>query len=240
MKKGVDGLTDCVKLVIMTSWNFARIEQALKDFDKGADLPEPKRKKRNRILRAANDLILQHGYRRTSMDEVARKAGMAKGTVYLYFKNKHDLLIQLIVEEKKQYISRVQHVFAADVKPRERLRLYLKAAFTLAHEMPLISRLLKGDREMALVLEEMATDTRDRSMDTIIGFFTEMVDQAVAPHSLGRSELEDRARALAGLVHSAGMLGDEQRFGLSLERFAEILADMVVDGVSASREKNGE
>jgi AcrR family transcriptional regulator len=224
----------------MTSWNFARLEQALRDFDTGAELPEPKRKKRNRILRAANDLILQHGYRRTSMDEVARTAGMAKGTVYLYFKNKHDLLIQLIVDEKKQYISRIQHVFAADVKPRERLRLYLKAAFTLANEMPLISRLLKGDREMSLVFEEMEPDTRDRSIDTITGFLTDMVDQAAAPHDLSRKELEDRARALAGLIHSAGMLADEQRFGLSLERFAEILADMVVDGVGASRDKNGE
>ena len=215
----------------MTSWNFARLEQVLKDFDPGADLPEPKRKKRNRILRAANELILQHGYRRTSMDEVARKAGMAKGTVYLYFKNKHDLLIQLIIDEKKQYISRVQHIFAADVTPRERLRLYLKAAFTLAHEMPLVSRLLKGDREMALVLEEMEPDARDRSMDTIIGFLAEMVDQAAAPHDFSREELNDRARAVAGLIHSAGMLGDEQRFGLSIERFAEILADMVVDGL---------
>ena len=41
---------------------------------------------------------------------------------------------------------------------------------------------------------------------------------------------------ILGLVHSSGFLADERiRFGLSIEHFAEILADMIVDGVAETR-----
>jgi AcrR family transcriptional regulator len=47
--------------------------------------------KRGRILGAALALFVRHGIRRTSIDDVAREAGIAKGTVYLYFDSKDAL-----------------------------------------------------------------------------------------------------------------------------------------------------
>jgi AcrR family transcriptional regulator len=47
--------------------------------------------KRARILSAAQDLFLRYGVKRTSIDDVAREAEIAKGTVYLYYESKHDL-----------------------------------------------------------------------------------------------------------------------------------------------------
>jgi AcrR family transcriptional regulator len=44
--------------------------------------------KRGRILEAAQSLFLRYGIKRTSVDDVAREAGIAKGTVYLYFDSK--------------------------------------------------------------------------------------------------------------------------------------------------------
>ena len=43
------------------------------------------------ILDPAEQLFIQFGYRRTTMDDVARRAGVAKGTLYLYFESKADL-----------------------------------------------------------------------------------------------------------------------------------------------------
>jgi AcrR family transcriptional regulator len=42
-------------------------------------------------LDAAASLLVRWGYRRTSIDDVAREAGVGKGTIYLHWKNKHDL-----------------------------------------------------------------------------------------------------------------------------------------------------
>jgi AcrR family transcriptional regulator len=57
--------------------------------------------KRRQILDGARAVILASGFDAASMNEVARAAGVSKGTLYVYFQNKEDLFEALIVEEKR-------------------------------------------------------------------------------------------------------------------------------------------
>ena len=50
------------------------------------------------ILAAAKELFFEHSYEKTSMDAIAQKVGLAKGTLYLYFSNKDELYISLLNE----------------------------------------------------------------------------------------------------------------------------------------------
>ena len=51
------------------------------------------------ILKAAGDVIARRGFHQASIREIARAAGVGDGTIYLYFKNKDDLLICLFEEK---------------------------------------------------------------------------------------------------------------------------------------------
>jgi AcrR family transcriptional regulator len=53
------------------------------------------RDKRRAILDAARELFARQGYEETTIAEIARDAGVAVGTVYLYFQNKHDILVDV-------------------------------------------------------------------------------------------------------------------------------------------------
>lgn len=130
-------MTKYVYIVIVSSRSFSQMEQILESFSLGPDGSDTRTLKRQRILRAATDLFIHHGYRKTSVDEVARQSGVAKGTVYLYFKTKADLLAQAIVEEKKRFIIQLKSVFEAP--PKDRLRLYIRKALVVLNEMPLMS-----------------------------------------------------------------------------------------------------
>lgn len=55
--------------------------------------------KRQHILEVTCSLLEAHGYRDISMDNIAKKAGMSKKTLYLFFPSKHTLLEQLILEK---------------------------------------------------------------------------------------------------------------------------------------------
>ena len=55
---------------------------------------------RERILRAATDLFVAYGYRKTSIEDIAGAARVAKGTVYLYYDNKAELLLHAIALQK--------------------------------------------------------------------------------------------------------------------------------------------
>jgi len=57
---------------------------------------EQKLQRQEEILKAAFDVFAAHGYAATRIDEVARQAGIAKGTIYLYFRNK-ERLFQAVV-----------------------------------------------------------------------------------------------------------------------------------------------
>lgn len=59
-------------------------------------LAEKKEKKRNALLNAAFELFTVKGFSQTSVNDITEKAGVAKGTFYLYFKDKDDIRNQLI------------------------------------------------------------------------------------------------------------------------------------------------
>ncbi len=55
--------------------------------------------KQQQIISAAKKLLGKYGYKRVSMDEIAREAGVTKKTVYSYFKNKEEFLKYFLNEE---------------------------------------------------------------------------------------------------------------------------------------------
>lgn len=70
-------------------------------------LEENKLRKRNKILEAAYDLFAKNGINTTPIDEVVKRAGVAKGTFYLYFRDKYDLMDQIILHKSTIVIKAV-------------------------------------------------------------------------------------------------------------------------------------
>src|SRR3954449_12782086 len=67
-----------------------------------------------RILDAAATLILRWGYNKTTIDDIARQAGVAKGTIYLHWKTRDELFVALIKREKLEMGEDVKRRIAAD------------------------------------------------------------------------------------------------------------------------------
>src|SRR6478609_6151626 len=61
--------------------------------------------KRDLILRAATKVFAQNGYFQSQVADVARVAGVAAGTVYLYFKGKDDLLVSIFERTMREAIA---------------------------------------------------------------------------------------------------------------------------------------
>lgn len=70
---------------------------------------EAKFERRSQILQAADELVKRHGHSAISVAEVAKRAGVAKGTVYLYFKTKEEIYLGL----HQLWIDRKLDAFAA-------------------------------------------------------------------------------------------------------------------------------
>ncbi len=60
-----------------------------------------KRPKYMQIIDAAVEVIAENGYHQSQVSKIAKQAGVADGTIYLYFKNKEDILISLFKEKMR-------------------------------------------------------------------------------------------------------------------------------------------
>ena len=75
---------------------------------------KPPAERRRDILDAARGILIRSGYRDLNLDEVARQAAIAKGTVYLYFKDKEDLLVSVFVDMLDGLEARLEQVAPRD------------------------------------------------------------------------------------------------------------------------------
>ena len=82
--------------------------------------------KREKILRAAIRIFSQKGYFNSKISEIARLAGVADGTIYLYFKNKDDLLISLFEEKMGEVVAEIRVRVADEGDALSRLRIFIR------------------------------------------------------------------------------------------------------------------
>lgn len=66
---------------------------------------EKKRKKEIELFSAAYELFTTKGTQNTAIDDIVKRAGVAKGTFYLYFKDKYDIINRLILQKSSQVIK---------------------------------------------------------------------------------------------------------------------------------------
>lgn len=78
--------------------------------------------KYQRILDAAIEVIAEHGFFHSRVAEIADRAGVADGTIYLYFKNKDELLMAAIDSAFHRFIQRAKTALEQVPDPREKLR----------------------------------------------------------------------------------------------------------------------
>ena len=95
--------------------------------------------KYQRILDAALDVFARKGFHEAKISEIARTAGVADGTIYLYFKNKDDLLISLFESKLESINSGLRHEMAGVSGPRDKLSQIIRYHLKLAQQNPTLA-----------------------------------------------------------------------------------------------------
>ena len=85
----------------------------------------------------------QNGYFNAKVSEIAKAAGVADGTIYLYFDGKEDLLITIFREHTRNYLQSLERELANVRRPEERIRIAIR------HHLETLGR----DRSLAIVAQ---------------------------------------------------------------------------------------
>jgi len=123
-------------------------------------LKDRQREERERlILDAAEELLAEKGYHEMSIDEIAARVGVSKGTVYLHFPSKEELVLAYLGRGMRRFMQEATDALNASTSPSARLRALMELfyagvfkgrnnLFTAIYENPeLRNRLLDRKRE---------------------------------------------------------------------------------------------
>ena len=89
-------------------------------------LKEKQRQEREAlILKIAEEVLLEKGYYETSMDEIASRVGVAKGTVYLHFPSKEDLVVAIFAQDLQQFSEGIEAIMASELPVRAKIEAFL-------------------------------------------------------------------------------------------------------------------
>jgi TetR/AcrR family fatty acid metabolism transcriptional regulator len=136
--------------------------------------------KRDLILRAATRVFAQNGFFQSQVADVARVAGVAAGTVYLYFKGKDDLLVSIFEKSMSEVIAEGRAAVADVADPAERLR-------RIAH---LHLGRLGRDKHLAVVFQvelRQSVKFMERFSATFLQDYLRLIREAIADgQAIGR------------------------------------------------------
>jgi AcrR family transcriptional regulator len=137
--------------------------------DKQASAPGDRESQRRAdILEAARGLYQRYGYRKTTMDDIAKAAGITKPTIYSYFKGKKDILAALVEWEGSRILERGLSGTRDGAAPVEQLAAMFVATDRFLKEDPFLQGIVSRDPDI-LTPEVVSTafDFERKIMDAV-------------------------------------------------------------------------
>ena len=186
-----------------------------------------RRERADRILDTARDLLLLWGYRRVTIDELARRAGVGKGTIYLHWRSREEVFHAVSTREAAAMADAIVQAIRDD--PAEvALHRYLRRLFVEAMNRPVLRALYTRDADTLDTF--LASANHHRLEESRLGVNRDYLGVLAAEAMLRPNlQLEDLDYTLPTIVF--GFFAAEPflppAIGLSLEQKADQLADTV-------------
>lgn len=126
--------------------------------------------KYKQIIDAAVIVIAENGYHQAQVSKIAKQAGVADGTIYLYFKNKEDILISVFNEKMAVFVESLQDIIENGSSSRDKLSQMIENHF----------KVLATDRYLATVTQlELRQSNKDLRLkiNAVLREYLQLLDQ---------------------------------------------------------------
>jgi len=187
---------------------------------------EQRQQREERILDAAATLLVRWGYRKTTIDDVAREAGVGKGTIYLHWKDKNELFRAAIWRASQQVTEDTMQRLTADPEGGRFHRLWAHGMLAVLSN-PLLAALMQGRPD---IFQGLIGSLRPGTVSQLAGNAEAHVAQ-LQRAGLIRADLPVpiitylMGALKLGIVGSSDVMGRE--FMPSTEQLTEALSDLI-------------
>jgi len=188
--------------------------------------------KRSLITEAAVDVFAAKGFHQARVSDIARRAGVADGTIYLYFKNKEDLLLSIFEEKMDLLLDGLGEALADSDDPVERIRRFARFHFQQVRDNRAAAEVLQVELRLS---NKFLKEYRPEKLWAYLGVFGQIVREGQA-----RGVFRDDIDPFVGMWSFFGALDElamqwvlsrkQDRF--PLQAAADQVADVFIRGMS--------
>ena len=190
----------------------------------------PAADKREAILKAATQVFARNGFFQSQVADIAREAGVAAGTVYLYFRSKDDLLVSLFERTMREAIADGRAVLEGVADPRARL----------THIARLHLERLGRDRDLAVVFQvelRQSTKFMERFSSTYLRDYLGLIRDTLAQGQAAGQFRPGINPTIAAKIFFGALDEMATNWMLSRRRYslaaqADTIVDLFINGVA--------
>jgi TetR/AcrR family transcriptional regulator, fatty acid metabolism regulator protein len=187
--------------------------------------------KRSLIADAAIEVFADKGFHQARVSDIAKRAGVADGTIYLYFKNKEDLLLSIFEQKMDELLTGLGRVLADTDDPVERIRRFARFHFQQVRDHRSAAEVLLVELRLS---HKFLKEYRPEKLWAYLGVFGQIVREGQAM-GLFREEVDPFVGmwAFFGALDELAMqwVLSKRADRVSLESAADQVADVFVRGL---------
>jgi TetR/AcrR family transcriptional regulator, fatty acid metabolism regulator protein len=95
------------------------------------------------IIEAAIRVFARNGYYNSRVSDIAREAGIASGTIYLYFRTKEEILVTLFRDKMAAFVAQLRQEIAGEPDPVAKIRRLVAMHFTVLEQNPALAEVVQ-------------------------------------------------------------------------------------------------
>ncbi|GAB1366144.1 TetR/AcrR family transcriptional regulator [Candidatus Cloacimonadaceae bacterium] len=189
--------------------------------------------KRQIILETASKLFSRYGFNKTSLDEIAAKAQIAKGTVYYYYANKEELFMAAVEKKAEDYFLALQEQLDEIESFEAKLHAFLHIPIRFVYEnMPILIECMRNlpynyqDR-----LNGFRLGNRSRMMEMLKGILKLGEEQGILADNISGERLSDMLVDWYLMGDMSFTVIDVPKLLQRIERDHELIIQMILYGI---------
>jgi len=196
--------------------------------------------KKQRIITVAKSCFTQYGYDKTTLDDIGKKLGLNKSSLYYYFKNKEEIFTEVVVQEADLIVRDLQAEMADQHLPEEKILLYMKRRLNYYRQILSLHQLsAESLRQIQPGFHELYSNLLKREITFVAIELRQMEDSL--SYGMAHRIAELIINSADGIKHDEVIHNKKNTYDdpdyAKIERDIELLVRLVLSGVKEAINK---
>ena len=193
-----------------------------------------KQEKIDSILNTAKKMFARYGLRKTSIEEMARVARVAKATIYNYFGNKDQVYLEVLRREKNELVEKVAILVSQKASPVDKLITFVKAKFRYMRQA---ANILNLDREGVENLLPSAESIRNELFESEVDIIHSILKDGVEKGVFHINDFFLTSRAIAHALRGFELNWLVQESEEKVEHYLDELMGILFYGLTPEKKR---